>query len=75
VDSFNGTATTNAVQVFFDPDGQVTDTTTNGPGKSINFWLYTTGQVVDIGHVVSGTTYSGGSVGANLSRVPPWFSW
>src|SRR6478609_7639481 len=30
--SFNGTATTNAIRFKIDPDGRVTDGTTNGPG-------------------------------------------
>lgn len=73
--NFAGTDATNAVPFMIDPDGKVTDGTTNGPGKATSFWLYADGRVVDGGNTLVGTTYSGGSGSANTSRVPPWFHW
>lgn len=75
-DTFGGTASTNAVPFLIDPDGKVTDGTTNGPGKSVYVWLYTNGRIVDNGNTLSGTTYTGGNPPvADPSTVPPWFSW
>ncbi len=72
---FGGTSSTNVVQFWFDPDGVVTDGTTNGPGKSIIFELTYTGRVLNYG---SGNTYCG-SWGCPFSGGPgvdpPWFSW
>ena len=59
-DVFGGTATTNGIHFNYDPDGG-TDGTTNGPGKSIKFVLYTTGRVVDYANVLPGTAYSNGT--------------
>lgn len=47
--NFAGTATTNALELFFDPDG-VYGGTTDGPGKSVNFFLYFDGRLVYPGY-------------------------
>ena len=64
--TFGGTASTNEIYIDLDPDGQVTDGTTNGPGKSITFFIYYDGKIR-----TSATRLSG----ANPSLDPPWFSW
>jgi prepilin-type N-terminal cleavage/methylation domain-containing protein len=74
-DSFAGKATTNGVPFLIDPDGRVTDGTTNGPGKSLYFFLYYNGRVTDYGNIPSGTVSSGGSWGPAPTQVPPWFKW
>lgn len=61
-DSFgnaNGT-----VPMMIDPDGQISDSTTNGPNKSYYFYLYYNGALRDYGSVNGVTTYT-----------PPWFHW
>ncbi len=71
---FGGTSTTNSIWMLFDPDGMVTDGTTNGPGKSLFIILYYNGQT---------TTYANKKVTAgNICGVyssihpdPPWFHW
>jgi prepilin-type N-terminal cleavage/methylation domain-containing protein len=73
--SFSGTATTNAIAFKVDPDGKVTDGTTNGPGKSLNFWLYYNGRLSTHGAIASGTVASTGTYNPNSAYDPPWFSW
>jgi prepilin-type N-terminal cleavage/methylation domain-containing protein len=79
--AFGGTATTNGIAFQFDPDGKVTDGTTNGPGKSVTFYLYYDGAIR-----TPATGRSGGEgynpgwgpyalESNNPSVVPPWFSW
>jgi type II secretory pathway pseudopilin PulG len=43
--SFAGTQSTQAIMFQVDPDGKVTDGTTNGPGKSVQFFLYYNGRL------------------------------
>ena len=72
---FTGTNTTNAIYFYFDPDGVVTDGTTNGPGKSVTFWLYYNNRVTSYSNIVAGTVYGGGTANPNATYDPPWFSW
>src|SRR5262249_2638154 len=73
---FGGTGTTNAMYFYFDPDGQVTDGTTNGPGKSVVFWLYYNGRLTSYSNLTSGTYNDGqGPIDPDPSYDPPWFSW
>ena len=76
---FGGTATTNAVFFSIDPDGRVTDGTTNGPGKSVEFWLYYDGKIKSSADRRLNTIFSNGSStftlgGPSSSDVPPWFT-
>lgn len=74
--TFSGTATNNGIPLLFDPDGKVTDGTTNGPGKSMYFFLYYNGRVTDLGNLVPNTSWSTNSNWQpNPSQIPPWFSW
>jgi len=73
---FGGTSTTHALQVWFDPDGVVTDGTTNGPGKSLAIDLMYNGRVSNYG--ASGNVYCSGAAcpdNAVPGRDPPWFTW
>ncbi len=72
---FMGTASTNAIYFYFDPDGRVTDGTTNGPGKSVCLWLYYTGRITSYVNLSAGTVYGGGTVGPDPTYDPPWFQW
>lgn len=74
-DGFTGTNTTNAIIFYFDPDGHVTDGTTNGPGKSVALWLYANGRITSYNNLAPNTVYTGGTVGPNSWADPPWFSW
>lgn len=73
--AFGGTAATNGLPVFFDPDGKVTDGTTDGPGKSLAFFIYYNGRIADRANVLAGTSNTETSYGAAPSKLPPWFSW
>lgn len=76
--TFAGTASTNALEFMFDPDGTVTSgvPTTNGPGKSVRFFLYYNGRLTSQGNLSTGTTNSNGYVWpACAACEPPWFSW
>lgn len=65
-----GTSTTDFIDFFFDPDGRVTDGTTNGPGKSLKIFLYYNGKVTDWCGAVDEDPLSSGCTGR-----PPWFYW
>lgn len=74
-DGFGGTASTNAVEFYFDPNGSYGGTT-NGPDKSVQLFLYYNGRMSTRGTsaantVASGVTYAS----ADPSFDPPWFSW
>ena len=70
---FGGTATTNAMQWRFDPDGQY-DSSATGPAKSVNIYLYTNGRIVSSGNSLPNTASSCGAV-VTPPPDPPWFNW
>jgi prepilin-type N-terminal cleavage/methylation domain-containing protein len=72
---FGGGNTTNAVYYQIDPDGIVTDGTTNGPGKSLVFALYYSGRISTYGTLATGTTSQTCALSATANRDPSWFSW
>lgn len=72
---FGGTGSTNAVWYLVDPDGKVTDGTTDGPGKSVQFALYFSGRILTRGTLEPNTVDCFGVNQPNASRDPPWFSW
>jgi len=74
-DDYGGTAATNALPFRLDPDAKVTDGTTNGPGKSINFWIYYDGKIRTYGTIESNTCYEFGCFNPNTALDPPWFNW
>jgi hypothetical protein len=75
-DAFGGMATTNAVWFHVDPDGVLTDSTTNNIGKSVPLFLYyQNGRITDEGNILTGTRDASSGWGAASSKVPPWFSW
>lgn len=73
--SFANTASTNAVLFYLDPDGTYSGTT-NGAGKSVEFWLYYSGKLSTRGSITPHTFNS-----MNVDFIPdpnddpPWFSW
>jgi prepilin-type N-terminal cleavage/methylation domain-containing protein len=75
-DSFGGTATTNGMYIFFDPDGTNADAaTTTGPGKSLIFFLYYNGKLTSFANLISGTTSSAFTWGTCPGCDPSWFHW
>jgi len=70
-----GTSTTNALEFIFDPDGVQTDSTTDSPGKSVNFFLYSTGMLTSRENTLPNTAASGNTYGPSSIADPPWFSW
>lgn len=74
-DGFGGTASTNALAFNIDPDG-VYSGTTDGPGKSLAFFLYYNGRITSYGNIAAGTCNDGycGNT-PNPAYDPPWFSW
>lgn len=75
-DRFNGTSSINGVPFMIDPDGRLTDGTTNGPGKALYFFIYYNGRITDIGNLAVNTSWNNGSNWQpDQTQVPPWFSW
>jgi len=75
-DSFGGTSGLYCLRFVFDPDGQVTDGTTNGPGKSVEFFLYTDGSIRTYGTTKSSTICGPWPYPSpDPTQDPPWFSW
>jgi prepilin-type N-terminal cleavage/methylation domain-containing protein len=72
---FAGTDTTNALWFEFDPDGRVTDGTTNGAGKAINFRIYYNGKVRTRGTIDMQTCNSAVCLDPDTTYDAPWFSW
>lgn len=73
--TFSGTGTTNAIMFYLDPDGKVTDGTTNGPGKSLKTVLYFNGRIATRETLSPGTVFNGSSYNPIAGADPPWFSW
>lgn len=73
--SFGGTNTTNAILLYYDPDGTRSGVGTDGPGKSVAFFLYYNGATTTRGTMRPNTTDSNGVHGAWPTAEPSWFSW
>ncbi len=75
-----GTTASHGVWFLFDPDGQVTEAGSpgQGRGKSIHFFLYTTGRMISYGDCQDAATSMSGWAptcpNGNLPN-PDWFSW
>lgn len=72
--SFGGTAATNAVYYYFDPDGSYSGSAT-GNGKSVALFVYFNGRLTTYSNLPTGTTSSFGAEAVCASCDPPWFSW
>jgi prepilin-type N-terminal cleavage/methylation domain-containing protein len=73
--NFGGTNTTNAMWVHIDPDGVLTDGSTNGPGKALSLFLYYNGRISDEGSITAGTANSAVTYNPDPTKVPSWFRW
>jgi prepilin-type N-terminal cleavage/methylation domain-containing protein len=73
-------ATNTAIPFDVDPDGSYSGST-NGPGKSVRFFLYKNGRLTTEGTLLSNTKWSGSGGTCDQTRSalpasdPPWFSW
>jgi prepilin-type N-terminal cleavage/methylation domain-containing protein len=71
---FNGSSTTNAVMLQFDPDGTANESTTNGPGSSLKMVLYYDGTVKSRGTIFSDTVSGSVTYQPGSSYDPVWFT-
>ena len=75
-ETFGGTANTNAIYFYVDPDGRST-----GTNKSPVFFIYANGRLTTWGNILNNTqvmytvdsTYD--TYSANPARDPSWFRW
>lgn len=74
-ETLSGTATTNALYFHVDPDGKITGDGPTGNGKSVVFFLYTTGRITTWGTTDPATVSAGTNYGPDPTKDPPWFSW
>lgn len=73
---FGGTATTNAIFFYLDPDGKYSGSPT-GPGKSVGIFLYFNGRLTNWGNVLPNTNNNTGwgPYNPDPAKDPAWFSW
>lgn len=70
-----GTGTTNALELYFDPNGTYGGTT-DGPDKAVNIFLYYDGRITTRGNTLPNTEASGNTYATPSPALdPPWFSW
>ena len=69
VETFNETASTNAVLFVFDPDGQAS------ANESVKFFLDYNGRLTDISNVLTNTQSSVWTHNPCPACEAPWFSW
>jgi prepilin-type N-terminal cleavage/methylation domain-containing protein len=70
-----GTASTNALEFYFDPNGTYGNTT-DGPDKSLQMFVYYGGRVTTRGTAAANTVAAGFTyTSPNPSYDPSWFSW
>lgn len=80
-DELGANTTLNAVPFVFDPDPTSNTGTTNGPNKSVEFFLHADGRIKTYASIANGTTYWIVSTGAwdvvnqDANKDPSWFSW
>ncbi len=73
-DAFAGTATTDAIEFFIDPDG-VYSGSASGAGKSAQLYLYYTGRIASRAYIDTGTRLEGSTKNPDATLEPSWFSW
>ncbi len=71
--SFGGTANNNAIVFHLDPDGIKTDSTTNGPGKTVEIELFYNGRISSRGQMGVNAVSSDVTRSAAPVYDPPWF--
>lgn len=70
-----GTASTNALEFYFDPNGAYGNTT-NGPDKSVQMFIYYNGRITTRGATLPNTVAAAFTYTSPAPAFdPPWFSW
>lgn len=72
--NFGGTAATNALTFWVDPNGE-SDASNTGPDKSTRFFIYHNGRLSTRGSILDNTCDSNSCVNAWSGADPPYFSW
>lgn len=72
--SFGGTGSTNAMDFYFDPDGTYGGAT-NGPSKSVRFFLYANGRISTLADMAPNTQNSNTTYSSCSTCDPTWFNW
>jgi prepilin-type N-terminal cleavage/methylation domain-containing protein len=75
--TFGGTASTNAIFFYLDPDGKYSNSTST-PGKSLVLFMYPNGRITSYAGILSNTytDFQGGLPNnPNAAFEPDWFSW
>lgn len=72
--TFSGTADTNAINFYVDPDGQYGGSTT-GSSKSVMFFLYPNGRLTSRSSILPNTTTSAQVYASPCACDPSWFTW
>lgn len=74
-DTFDATNSTNALSFYIDPNGAYGGTT-NGPDKSVQFFIYYPGRVTSRGNSDTNTMAGGVTYASpDPTLEPPWFTW
>lgn len=74
--TMGGTTNSNAVYFLYDPDGvKGTTGVSDGPGKSVCFFLYYNGTITSRPYIKSPTISSDASRNPVANTDPSWFSW
>jgi len=72
--TFGGTAGTNAIRIYFDPDSKYSGSA-NGEGKSVLFFLYYSGRLRTKASIEPNTCDESTCRNPDLTEDPAWFSW
>jgi len=73
--SFGSTSTTSIISYIYDPDG-IDSGTTNGTGKSVQFFIYMNGRITSKGGVLPNSMDGcANTESPDPTQDPPWFSW
>lgn len=74
--NFGGSAATNALGFYFDPDGGTNNGSNAGAYHSVGFMLYLDGRLATQGTATPNTGNNKWNLGATAPwRDPSWFSW
>ena len=72
--NFGGSATTNVIELAFDPDLVTAGTSSDGPSKSLQFELYYDGYIETRGTSRTGSSNSSGCCANPGNFDPSWFT-
>jgi type II secretory pathway pseudopilin PulG len=74
--TFNGSTTTNCIQIYFDPDNTYSGSASDGPSKSVSFHIYMDGSLRTRATVKNPSCQSNTcGFGPLANSDPSWFHW